>query len=117
MYLNPTLLTRLESNPFKSESRGCPVDFHYPLTRIEETEILIPSGFEVAQLPGDVGQKIRGAQISKSFSVEGNLVKCRRELAITRLVFPVERYQELRDFYQEVVSGDQLMVTLAKKQE
>jgi hypothetical protein len=49
--------------------------------------------------------------------VQGDIVSCQRRLELTRTVFPVRQYQVLRDFYQEVVSADQLMVVLTRKEE
>ena len=117
LYVNPTLFTRRESNPFKNEGRSFPVEFGYPFTRIEETEFLIPSGFVVQELPANVNREIGGAKFSKTFSVEGKLIRCRRELAITHPVFLVRYYPELRNFYQEIVSADQLLVVLGKELE
>ncbi|KPL03481.1 MAG: hypothetical protein AMJ73_06860 [candidate division Zixibacteria bacterium SM1_73] len=117
LYVNPTLFSRVESNPFKNESRSFPVDFSYPFTEIEKTELSIPSGFEIEELPENVYREIGGAEFSKTFSVEGNVIKCYRELAITQPVFLVQYYQVLRNFYQEVVNADQLMVVLTKEHE
>jgi hypothetical protein len=117
LYVNPTLFSRVESNPFKSESRRFPVDFGYPVVRTEDTEFSIPPGFEVQELPANVQRTISGASFSKTFSVEGNLIKCHRQLERTRTVVPVEQYQALREFYQDIVSADQLLVLLSKKPE
>jgi hypothetical protein len=115
-YVNPVLFTRVESNPFKSDSRKYPIDFPYPATKIEDTEFLIPDGFEVKELPSNVYKKISGVTFSKTFSAEGNLIKCQRQIDITEIVFPVTQYQALRSFYQEVVSADQQMMIVTKKQ-
>jgi hypothetical protein len=115
-YVNPILFTRIESNPFKRESRTYPIDFPYPSTKIEETEFLIPDDFEVKELPSNVYKKIPGATFSKTFSVEGNLIKCIRQLDLSEIVFPVTQYQALRSFFQEVVSADQQLMIVTKKQ-
>lgn len=115
LYVNLTLYTRLQSNPFENESRYFPVDFPYPLTKIEDTEFSIPNGLAVRELPANVYRKIPGATFSKTFSVEGNLVKCHRQLDINQIAFPVEQYQGLRNFYQDIVSTDQLLVTLTRE--
>jgi len=115
-YVNPVLFTRVESNPFPSDSRKYPIDFPYPATKIEDTEFLIPDGFEVKELPSNVDKKISGVTFSKTFSAEGNLIKCQRQIDVTEIVFPVIQYQALRSFYQEVVSADQQMIIITKKQ-
>jgi hypothetical protein len=117
LYLNPTLFTRVESNPFKSEARDLPVEFPYPLTVREDVEFSIPAGFEIVELPSDVHQKMPGVSFSKMFSTVGNLITCHRRLEHTGTNFPVEQYQTVRNFYQEIVNADQLMVVLAKKEE
>jgi len=114
-YVNPTIFTRMESNPFQNESRSFPVDFDYPFTEIEDTEFLLPNGFGVKELPANTSREIPGVQFSKTFSVDGNLIKCRRQLAVTQLVFPVQQYQELRNLYQDIVSADQLLVALTRE--
>ncbi|MGB7061805.1 MAG: DUF3857 domain-containing protein [Candidatus Zixiibacteriota bacterium] len=117
MYFNPTLLARLESNPFTDEERKLPVNFPYPLTKVEETEFSIPEGFEAGELPEDVYREIPGAEFIKRFSMEGDLLKCYRQLTLTQWLFPAELYEELRSFHQEVVSADQLQMILTRKRE
>jgi len=117
LYVNPTLFTRRGTNPFKNESRSFAVDFGYPFSKIEETEFLIPSGFVVQELPATVNIEIGGAKFSRTFSAEANLIRCRRELIITQPVFLVQYYPQLRNFYQEIVSADQLLVVLGKELE
>jgi hypothetical protein len=115
IYINPTLFTRMESNPFESESRDFPVDFSYPFARIEDFEVLVPGELEVSQLPEDVYRVIKGAEFSKEFSFEDGRLRCHRELTVSKLTFPVEQYEEIRNFYQDVVSADQLQVVLTRK--
>jgi hypothetical protein len=117
LYVNPTLFTRRDTNPFKNESRRFPVEFGYPFTKIEETEFVIPTGFKVEELPADVNREIGGAKFSRTFSVERNLIRCHRKLVVTQPVFWVQYYSDIRNFYQEIVSADQLLVVLSKKHE
>jgi hypothetical protein len=115
LYLNPAIAARLQSNPFESESRNFSIDFPYPFAQIEEAEFLIPDGLEVRELPEDIHREIPGAEFRKTFSVEGNKLRCIRELTVSKLVFPVYQYQEIRQLHQEIVTADQLQVVLAKK--
>ena len=115
-YINPTLFSRLESNPFESEERRFTVDFGYPFAHIEDTELHIPEGFEIRNSPGTVLRSIPGAEFRKTFSFEENRVKCHRELRVSKLTFPVSQYGEIRDFYEQIVSADQLRIVLTRKQ-
>jgi hypothetical protein len=117
MYFNPTLFSGLASNPFTNEKRSLPVSFPYPLTKTEETQFSIPEGFEAGELPEEVHKQIPGAEFTKKFSIEGNLLKSYRRFTLTRWLFPVEQYAELRSFHQEVVSADQLQMVLTRKSE
>jgi hypothetical protein len=116
-YINPTLFSRLATNPFESESRKYPVDFPYPITEIEDTELIIPDGFQVKEIPANVDREIRGIKFNKTYTVEGGRIKSHRQVAITQLLFPVSQYQELRNLYQEIIRADQLLVILTKKHE
>jgi len=116
IYINPTFFLRLESNPFKNETRAFPVDFSYPYSEVEDTKLEIPEGFEMDPLPAAVYREIPGAKFSKSFTSEGKVVRCYRKLTISQLVFPVSQYQMLRNFFQDVADADQLMVVLKKSQ-
>jgi transglutaminase-like putative cysteine protease len=116
IYINPTFFLRLESNPFKNETRAFPVDFAYPYSEIEDTKLEIPEGFELDPLPAAVYREIPGAKFSKGFTSEGKVIRCFRRLTITQLVFPVSQYQKLRNFFQDVANADQLMVVLKKNQ-
>lgn len=115
LYFNPTLYTRLESNPFESEDRHFPVDFSYPFVQIEDTEFLIPSGLKVRELPKNAHAVIQGAEFRRTFSLEDNKLQCHRELTVRKLAFPVSQYEEIRNFYQGIVSADQLQIVLTKK--
>jgi transglutaminase-like putative cysteine protease len=117
MYFNPTLFARLESNPFTDEERNLPVNFPYPLTKVEETQFSIPEGFEAGELPEEVHKEIPGAEFIKRFSLEGNLVRCYRQFTLSQWLFPVEQYGELRSFHQEVASADQLQIILTRKRD
>ncbi|HEX7400708.1 MAG TPA: DUF3857 domain-containing protein [candidate division Zixibacteria bacterium] len=116
LYVNPTIFTRLESNPFKNENRNYPVEFSYPFNEIEEVELVIPDGFEVKDLPVNVYREIPGTTFRKTFSLDANLIKCHRRFDIVQIAFPIEQYQSLRDFYQDIVSADNLQLVLTKKQ-
>ena len=114
-YINPTLFSRLESNPFESEERRFTVDFGYPFSHIEDTELHIPEGFKIKNSPGTVFRSISGAEFRKTFSFEENKVRCHRELRVSKLTFPVSQYGEIRDFYEEIVRADQLRIVLTPK--
>ena len=116
-YINPILFSRLASNPFESENRNYPIDFPYPITEIEDTELIIPGGFQVKEMPVNLDREIKGMKFSKTFSLEGDRIKSHRQLVITQLLFPVSRYQELRNFQQAIVSADQQLVILTKEHE
>ncbi len=113
-YVNPTLFMALESNPFNSESRQFSIDFPYTFTRIEDTELQLPNGFMVKELPTNASSEIPGGKFSRTFLAEGDHIKCHRQLTINLLTFPVAQYRMLRNFFQEVVSADQLVITLVK---
>jgi len=115
-YINPTLFSGVESNPFESEKRQFTVDFGYPFAHIEDTELRMPEGFEIKNSPGTVFRSIPGAEFRKTFSFEDDKVKCRRELRVSKLTFPVSQYDEIRDFYEQIVSADQLRIVLTRKQ-
>jgi hypothetical protein len=115
-YVNPTLFMALESNPFNSENRQCSIDFPYTFTRIEDTELQLPNGFMVKELPANASSEIPGGKFNRTFQAEGDHIKCHRQLTINRLTFPVEQYRMLRNFYQDVVSADHLVVTLVKEE-
>jgi hypothetical protein len=115
-YVNPTLFSGLESNPFESEERQFTVDFNYPFAHTEDTELHVPEGFEIRNSPGAVFRSIPGAEFRKTFSFEENRVKCHRELRVSKLTFPVSQYDEIREFYEQIVSADQLRIVLTRKQ-
>ncbi len=115
-YVNPTLFTRLESNPFDSEDRKFTIDFGYPFVHIEDTELAIPSGLDVRDLPKNVYGVMDGAEFRKTFSLEDGILKCHRELTVNKLAFPTTQYKEIRDFYHGIVIADQLQVVLTRKQ-
>jgi hypothetical protein len=115
MYVNPVIFSRMASNPFRSENRSYPVDFGYPYTTVEETELSVPMGFRVEEVPEDVSFKMTGAKFDLSFSADSAQVRCVRRLTVIQPVCRPYLYVALRKFFEKIVSADRQQVVLVKE--
>jgi len=106
IYLNPFfLINQLKENLFKSEERNFPVNIGYPISNTYILSIDLNNEYEVEQLPknraialaGDVGD------CKVLYSYKNGKVNLRFVFKLTDSHFKTEEYQNLKEFYNQVV--------------
>jgi hypothetical protein len=98
---------------FPHEKRESPVYFHYTHVVQDATRINFPAGFSVESLPKSDGMLFQEA-ISYNIATESTATSftSRRNFVLGGLIFPVEEYSGLRDFYARADTKDQETVVL-----
>jgi hypothetical protein len=116
IYLNPLLLFRLESNPFKPETREYPVDYSSPFEQIYMCRITLPAGYEVDELPTAkvLALPSNAGRFTYSVTQAGNILNIVSNFQINKSVFTQLEYPNLREFYNQVVAKHAEQIVLKR---
>ena len=96
----------------RAERRVHPIYMEFPFQKIDEITIEIPSGWQVSGLPPVQNQD--GHIITYSMKVENDKGKIHltRTLDTNFLILQPQYYPALRNFYQQVRTGDEQQIVL-----
>jgi hypothetical protein len=99
-------LSTLQKNMFTSQIRRYPVSFPYPFTEEDELIMKLPEGYGVEAPPyrRKAGLAYAGYEISSV--VEDRQLTTRRKLRFEGSLVPLDKYEELRNFFSVVQKGD-----------
>jgi hypothetical protein len=117
IYINPFLYGQLKENPFKPEARQYPVDFGPTAENLNITQITIPEGYTIDELPQSRILVMPGnaAKYLYSATQQGNLIAITSNLQINKSLFLSDEYPNLREFYSQVVAKQAEQIVLKKK--
>lgn len=111
--LAPNYLFRTsQKDAFAQKERKYPVYFYYAFAEIDNVKLKIPSGFRVENAPQQQDASLSYARYQNLVKVEGDQISTRRALLLGLNFFPMEKYQELKDFFGKVESGDEQQAVL-----
>ena len=106
IYLKPLFDQGDNENPFKKDVRKLPIDFVYPQHEKYIFVINLPDGYKVDELPENIS--LATPDNSCKFSVQvrsmGNNLQITREFNINRSFFGSHEYQQLKEFFDIVIS-------------
>jgi hypothetical protein len=117
MYINPILTDRLESNPFKSETREYPVDFATPFERTLSAKIILPESMTIDALPQTKIMALpeNAAKYVYSVSQVGNTINLTSQLSVNKTLFLQEEYKGLRQFFDLVIAKQSEQIVIKRK--
>jgi len=87
---------------FLKEERKNPIFFPGNALDEESTTYILPEGFKVTHVPEDLDLDIGFFSFKKNYKVEGNKVIVTEATKYARKEIPVEKYSEVRDFYNKL---------------
>jgi transglutaminase-like putative cysteine protease len=116
IYLNPFLLLREESNPFKAEKREYPVNFGNTLEKFYVGKFAAPDGYVIDEAPQNKIIALPGnaAKFTFNVAIYGKQVVITSILQINRDIFLQEEYPNLREFYNQVVAKHSEQIVFKK---
>ncbi len=116
VYIRPYLIYEVEENPFKSLVREYPVDFSSPFERIYMSQITIPESFVVEELPSRkiIALPDNAARFTFNIVNNGNSIFITSNLSINKSLFVQSEYQNLREFYNQIVAMQAEQIVLKK---
>jgi hypothetical protein len=97
---------------FKQTERKFPVYFPYPFSEVDEVHLKVPAGFKVESVPQQQAVTLPYAGYQSVSQFDGTQVSTERQLVLNGILFPVERYSELKGFFNRVQAGDEQQAVL-----
>lgn len=117
MIFAPTLYEAMGSNPLKLEVRMYPVEYYFPINKTTKMIIKIPENYEVESLPKGVMYKSpSGSCAFKYLLVESaGTISVVSHYERNQIIFPYTQYDELKQFYETIVTKQNEKIVLKKK--
>ncbi len=117
LYFQPLMLHCMEENPFKTDKRNYPVDFIHNFEKTFVVSITIPDGFEVSGLPETVNMKLpdNSAYFFYQLSAFANTIQCSFKYGINKSVFLEDEYQNIKEFFNQIIAKHAEPVILKRK--
>jgi hypothetical protein len=116
-YMMPTSLFEHEVSPFRHESRKHPVYYSYPYQVLDAVGLTLPPEFKIEALPDQKHEDSDYGYFDIKWEKRGDqTIVMRRSFAVRGLLYPLDVYPQLRDFYSKVGSGDEENVVLRANQ-
>jgi hypothetical protein len=92
---------------FKQSQRRFPVYFPHAFSEIDQVAIVIPAGFSAESVPQEQDAGLPYARYQIRSQMSASQLVTQRNLLFNGIFFPLERYAELREFFNKVGSGDE----------
>lgn len=117
LILNPFLLSELNANPFKSESRRYPVDLGKPLDLSSTISIALPENYSVKSLPepANISMPEESAVFLYRCTAMGKNVQIQLRLKVNKTVFHEGEYPMLRQFYSIIIDKMSESIQMTKE--
>ena len=118
LYINPLFGEGYNKNPFESTQRHYPVELPYT---IDETYVLtmeVPKGYEVDELPKQILAKMDqdgSAYFEYRITHSGSMISMRTIVRFNKTIFLPDEYENLRAFFNLIVSKHAEQIVLRKK--
>jgi hypothetical protein len=117
IYISPFVRGQLTENPFRSENRQYPVDFGTPREQVMMAKIKLPPGYTLEEVPANKLITLPGNAARFTFSVSKispTEVMLISNMQIQKNLFSQDEYQNLREFYNQVVAKQAEQITVKK---
>ena len=102
----------LSNTPFSKADRKYDICFVGTSSNSSETEISLPGGFNVEEIPENMPLETDFAAYDRAYLLEGNVLKITEKLVRRDARVPVSRYHEVKKFYQDVIQAQKQQVVL-----
>jgi len=115
LLLRPRVLGTKSQNFLETkEPRKFPVEFEGPARDTDRFEITIPAGYTVDDVPDPVDAEYTFASYHSKTEIEGSLIRYTRTFEVKELSVPINRAEELRQFYRSIAKDERSTVVLKR---
>jgi hypothetical protein len=117
IYFSPLIFFSTENNPFKSETRSCPIEFPYPYSDKYLINIKIPENYVVEYFPETQNLYFDDKVLSHKYVLnnEGNILRLMVQDDVNVPILSSELYTNLKNFYDKKFLKQNDKVVLKKK--
>jgi len=102
----------LSHTPFSKTDRKFDLVFASTSTNESVTEISLPDGFKVEEIPPDVSLKSDFATYDRTYALDGSTLKIAEKLVRKEARISLARYAEAKKFYQEAIQAQKQQVVM-----
>lgn len=117
LYFNPLLNLGFEENPFKNETRTLPIELPYSISDQIISNIEIPKGYTIEELPKDAGYTLpnkAGSLLFMAKQTSENSIQVISKFKLNNQYFDPETYATIKEFFALVVESHNQQVVLKK---
>lgn len=117
IYINPFIAFKEEKNPFQADKRQFPVDFVVQHENIYLTNITIPEGYIVDEIPQPkvLALPKNKGKFTYTTNQIGNRLTILSNIQINESMFTPEEYPALKEFYNRIIAKLAEQIVLKKK--
>jgi hypothetical protein len=118
-YMIPTLMARINENPFTLENRTYPVDFAFLRESLFHVHISVPDEYEIVSLPQsiDLSQRDGSTFYTREVTYNNGVISYQRSFAINKTLYLPGEYRRLRGFFNQVVAMESQKIVFSRKVE
>ncbi|HYL92322.1 MAG TPA: DUF3857 domain-containing protein [Alphaproteobacteria bacterium] len=106
------LLHAQRAKIFQPLTRNYPIYFPYAFTEQDVVVMKLPAGYAVESLPSGQTAGLPYARYQSVNQANGSTLVAKRALLVNGILFDVNRYAELKDFFNKVQAGDESQVVI-----
>jgi len=92
---------------FKQSQRRFPVYFPYAFSEMDQIAVAVPPGYRAESVPQQQDAGLPYARYQIRSQIAASQLVTQRSLLFNGIFFPLERYPELRGFFNKVQAGDE----------
>jgi hypothetical protein len=106
------LFSETEKHLFVHAERVYPIYMEFPFQKIDDITVEIPSGWQVSSLPPVLKQDGHIITYGMKVDDEKGRLRLTRTLDVNFLILQTQYYSALRNFFQQVRTGDEQQIVL-----
>jgi hypothetical protein len=118
LFLSPFLNEPMSENPFKQNDRTYPIDMNYIKRRKYKSNINIPEGYSIQELPENYSMDNKWMKIDYQLNLdkEKNTIEISAEYVTTKAVYQAEDYRNLKFMHNEMIKkfNEKIIFTKSK---
>jgi hypothetical protein len=112
-FLMPTSIFEHEVSPLRHEKRKYPVYFKYPYQVLDAVGLTLPPEYRIEAVPDKKHEESDYGYFDINWTKKGEqTIVMRRGFALHGILYPLDVYPQLRDFYSKVGNADEENIVL-----
>lgn len=117
LYVQPLRQLGETQNPFRHPDRLYDVDFGMPHQYVHTVTLMLPTGYEVQELPASVALALpdNGGRFQYSVTPKGNSLVIMSRLQLLKPLYSASEYPGLRELYSRMLAKHAEAIVLKKK--